>query len=103
MNNSKNQKALQLTDEQYLRLLINNTDDPIWLVDTSRNIIECNGAFKKWVHYFVGKELHKGDNVLDSSLDKIYLDKFEMCYQLALDGRSFRSVEDMKVDGETRY
>jgi PAS domain S-box-containing protein len=92
-----------ITDEQNLRALINNTDDPIWLVDTNCNIIECNKSFKKWVSYFINRELDKGDHVLFNGQDKLYLDKFEMCYSLALNGRTFRTVEDMKVNNELRY
>ncbi len=73
------------------------------MVDVACNIIECNESFKKWVYHFLGKELDKGDHVLYNGQDKMYLDKFEMCYQLALKGRSFKSVEDMHVGGELRY
>ena len=90
-------------DENNLRTLINNTDDPIWLVDLEYNIVECNKSFKKWVSCFIGKELSTGDNVLYNGLNKLYHEKFEMCYQLALNGRSFKSVEDMYVDGLLRY
>src|ERR1700749_2020018 len=92
-----------VADEYNLRKLINSIDDPIWLVDTECMIVECNQAFKKWVFYFIGQELNKGDHVLFNGQDKMYADKFEMCYSLALNGRSFKSVEDMKVNGETRY
>jgi len=92
-----------LTDEQNLRLLINNTDDPIWLVDTNCNIVECNVSFKKWVSYFIGKELGKGDHVLNNGADKMYFEKFEMCYLLALNGKTFKSVEDMRMGDEIRY
>src|SRR5580698_2702185 len=70
--------------EQNLRILINNTDDPLWLVDTHCVILDCNPSFKNWVAHFIGKELSPGANVLDSSLNRLYLEKFEMCYQLAL-------------------
>jgi PAS domain S-box-containing protein len=92
-----------LTDEQNLRLLINNTEDPIWLVDTHCRLLEHNHAFAKWIQHFTGKPFMLGDHVLHGELDRLYLDKFEMCYRLALSGRSFKSVEDFKVDGETRY
>lgn len=92
-----------IADEHHLRLLINNTDDPIWMVDTDLNIIECNSAFKKWVFWFIGQELDKGDHVLYNGKDKMYQEKYEMCYQLALQGRTFRSVEDMHINNETRY
>ena len=75
----------------------------MWLVDTNYNIIECNKSFNKWVAHFIGIELIKGDHVLYHSKNKAYLDKFEMCYKLALNGRTFRTVEDMKVNDETRY
>ena len=89
--------------ETDLLVLINNIDDPLWLVDTDFNIVACNNSFKKWVSYFIGIELCVGDHVLYNGQDKIYLEKFEMCYQLALNGRAFKSVEDMKIGIETRY
>ena len=95
--------AKVIADEKNLRMLINNTDDPIWLVDVEFKIIECNSSFQKWVSHFIGKELGKGDNVLNDGLNKTYIDKFETCYQYALNGHSFKSVEDMLVDGRLRY
>lgn len=92
-----------VADEGNLRRLINSVDDPIWLVDTNCIIVECNRAFKIWVSHFIGQELDKGDHVLFNGHNKTYQDKFEMCYSLALNGRSFKSVEDMQVSGETRY
>ncbi len=92
-----------IENERNLRMLIDNTDDPLWLVGVDYNIIECNTAFKKWVACFVGVELASGDNVLYNGKNKLYHDKFEMCYRLALSGRSFRSVEDMMVENELRY
>ena len=92
-----------IADEQNLRALINHIDDPIWLVDTGCTIVECNNAFKKWVSHFIGQELDKGDNVLFNGQDKIYFEKFETCYQLALNGRAFKSVEDMRINNELRY
>ncbi len=99
----KNDIEKATADEQNLRVLINNTDDPIWLVDKAYNIVACNRSFKKWVRYFIGIELDKGDHVLYNGLDKAYFDKFEMCYVLALNGKTFKSVEDMKVGDEIRY
>ena len=92
-----------IADENNLRILINNTEDPIWLVDSEFSIIECNSSFKKWVSHFIGKELDRGDNVLDNGHNKVYLDKFESCYQYALNGHFFKSVEDILVDGRLRY
>jgi len=43
------------------------------------------------------------DNVLFNGKDKIYFEKFATCYELALKGRAFKSVEDMKINNETRY
>lgn len=100
--NTANSKTL-ISEEEYLRLLINNTDDPIWMVGRDYKIVECNYSFKNWVRCFIGRELDKGDHVLDNGRDKMYLEKFEMCYQLAFNGTAFKSVEDMVVDNETRY
>ena len=103
MTEKKDDISKVVEGEQNLRILINNTDDPIWLVDTNCIITECNGSFKQWVSHFIGKELATGDHVLYNGLNKIYHEKFEMCYQLALNGRAFKSVEDMKIGDETRY
>ena len=92
-----------MTKEQNLSILINNIDDPIWLVDTNLCILTCNHSFKKWVSHFIGIELAEGSHVLFEGKNKSYLDKFEMCYRLALDGRTSRTVEDMQVGHETRY
>ena len=63
----------------------------------------CNDAFRKWIAYFVGHELHTGDNVLSEKLDKEYLDKFSMCYELALKGKIFNAVEDVKIGDELKF
>lgn len=93
----------RITPEGYLKLLINHIDSPIWMVDTECTIIECNQAFKGWVFHFIGTELNKGDNVLFNSRNKLYLEKFEMCYQLALKGKEFSTVEDVQINNETHY
>ena len=103
MSENTNEIQKIVAAEQNLRVLINNTDDPIWLVDVNCVIIECNQSFKKWVNYFIGQELDKGDNVLFEGKNKIYLEKFEMCYRLALSGSAFRSVEDMNIEDSLRY
>src|SRR5258707_889549 len=92
-----------VSNKNNLRALIDNMDDPIWLVGTDYHIIECNAAFRKWVSCFIDTEIGKGDNVLFNGRNKIYHDKFEMCYRLALGGHTFRTVEDMKVGEELRY
>lgn len=95
--------AMPISDEHNLRILVDHTDDPIWLIDCDLNIIECNASFRKWISFFVGKELKKGDNILCESLDKRYLNKFAACYQQALHGNAFSSVEDMNVGEELKY
>jgi PAS domain S-box-containing protein len=92
-----------IANEKNLQLLINHIDEPIWFVDKTCTIIECNKSFKKWVACFIGCELQEGDHVLFNGQNRIYAEKFESCYQLAFKGESFRSVEDMNVNGEIRY
>jgi PAS domain S-box-containing protein len=92
-----------LAAEQHLRALINNTGDPIWLVDTDLTILECNQAFRTWVRNFIGHELDRGDHVLFNGLHKSYLEKFEMCYKFALNGNAFQAVEDMWVGDMLTY
>ncbi len=92
-----------LIDENNLHILINITSQPIWLVDNNCKIVLCNTAFRKWISYFIGSELEIGDNVLDANLGDAYLNKFRMCYELALSGKSFVTVEDMLVDNELKF
>jgi PAS domain S-box-containing protein len=92
-----------IADEGNLRALIDSTEDPIWLIDTQYTILECNAAFGKWVSCFIETVIGKGDNVLYGGENIPYHNKFEMCYKLALSGKTFRSVEDMNVNGELRY
>ena len=90
-------------DRNDLQILINNTDEPIWLVDTSFHLLECNRAFKEWIKAFTGLPLDLGDNILEPTLDKHYLNKFETCYTLAASGSAFRTVEDMVINGVVHY
>lgn len=90
-------------NEQNLRLLINNTEDPLWLVDANYTILECNPEFEIWVSHFIGQTIGRGDNVLWEGANRVYNDKFEMCYKLALSGSNFRTVEDMTIAGAIHY
>ncbi len=92
-----------LIDEQNLRILMDIIDQPVWLVDRDCNILLCNEAFKRWIAYFIGVPLAKGDNVLDIKLGPDYLNKFKMCYELALNGKTFNTVEDLMVNGEMKF
>ncbi len=84
-------------------MLINNIGEPLWLVDNQLNILDSNKAFALWVAHFIGQPLGKGDNVLFEGKNKLYADKFETCYKLALTGHNFRTVEDMHIDGAVHY
>ncbi len=90
-------------NEKNLRVLINSTEDAMWFVDKNCNIVLCNEHFKKWIYNFTGKNLDIGDNVLYEGYDSSYLDKFEMCYRISLNGKSFTAIEDMKQDGKQRF
>lgn len=99
----KEQNESILLDEQNLRILINIIDHPVWLVDTNCKIVICNRPFKKWISYFIGKELDNGDYVLSDDMDNQYLDKFRTCYQLAISGKVINAVENMMVDKEMKF
>lgn len=92
-----------LIDERNLRILINITDHPIWLVDVNCNIVLCNDAFRKWIFNFSGKELSTGENVLANDLDATYLEKLSACYDLARTGKNFTAIEDIKVGDEVKF
>ena len=92
-----------LIDERNLRILINITPQPVWLIDRNCNMLISNEPFKKWITYFTGRELNVGDSVLSEDLGVNYLNKFRMCYELAMSGKTFNTVEDMIIDGELKF
>lgn len=92
-----------IADERNLRSILDNSEDPIWLIDTQLVILECNVAFRKWVYCFIDAEIGKGDHVLYNGIASGYHQKFDLCYKLALSGKTFRTIEDMNVAGELRY
>lgn len=91
------------TDSGLAEMLINNMVEPLWMVDNHLNILACNNAFVEWVQHFIGVPLKRGDNVLYDGKNEIYACKFEACYNLALTGHNFRTVEDMLIDGQVHY
>jgi nitrogen-specific signal transduction histidine kinase len=84
-------------------MLVNNIAEPLWMVDTQLKILACNDAFIQWVQHFIGVPLKRGDNVLYDGKNEVYTCKFETCYNLALTGHNFRTVEDMLIDGQVHY
>ena len=103
MDGNKNSVDRIIADEQNLRILVEGMDDPLWLVDTNYNIVACNSAFKEWIAHFIGCPLDKGDNILFDGKDKVYYEKFEMCYRLAMGGKSFKTVEDIHIKAVVHY
>ncbi len=92
-----------LIDETSLEILINIIEQPIWLLDTECRLVLCNRAFKPWIACFTTIELAIGDSVLDDAYGQSYMNKFKVCYELALSGRNFTTVEDMMVGGELKF
>jgi PAS domain S-box-containing protein len=92
-----------IKDEQYLRLLVECMEDPMWIVCPDYNILECNAAFTHWCEHFTGRKIGKGDHVLLNGDHKGYAEKFDVCYKLAFGGKDFKSVEDMQIRGATHY
>lgn len=103
MNQDESRIAALIADEQNLRMLVESMEDPMWIVGPDYCVLECNAAFSDWASHFTGKRIGKGDHVLLHGEHKTYSDKFEMCYKLAFDGRSFKSVEDMHIKGILHY
>lgn len=103
MESYENTEEANFGDEHNLRALIEHIEDPIWLIDARSTILECNAGFRKWVSCFINAELGKGDNVLYNGQNTDYYNKFEMCYKLALSGKTFRTVEDVYINGTVHY
>jgi len=58
------EEALRFREEQ-LRALINNTDDPIWSIDTEYRLLAVNAAFQAVIQILVQQTAVLGDNVLE--------------------------------------
>lgn len=103
MNHDQSLIQALAADEQNLRMLVESMEDPMWIVSPSLHVLECNAAFATWAGHFTGRSIGKGDHVLLNGNHKSYADKFEMCYKLAFNGRSFKTVEDMQIHGAIHY
>jgi PAS domain S-box-containing protein len=76
-----------------LAALINNTNDPMWSVDTNFRLITSNEAFSRMVEKLSGKPLRHGDLVLSPQFKENYLSRYREYYIRAFSGEGFTTVE----------
>ena len=73
------------------------------MTDKYCNLLIGNDAFQTWIYHFTGQRLENGQSLLMNHFSRFYLDKFEPCYQSALEGKTITTVEDMYVDGVQKF
>ena len=86
-------------DRNNLKALINNTDDPMWSVNRSFNLIVANGAFDRMVQALTGQTVEKGKSVFPAGLNPVRLDTFRAYYERAFAGERFTVTEYSDLAG----
>ncbi|MDB5210969.1 MAG: hypothetical protein JWQ30_1796 [Sediminibacterium sp.] len=79
-------------DRNNLKALINNTNDPMWSVDTNHKLITSNEAFDTMVERMTGKPLRKENDVLAGDFGAELLNDFRKYYERAFSGESFTEI-----------
>jgi len=79
-------------EKNNLASLINNTNDPIWSVDTDFKLITSNQAFIELMNKITGKIIAKGNNVLLKDLGEKQLGQYKKFYERAFSGETFSEI-----------
>lgn len=104
------EEALRLREEQ-LRALINNTDDPIWSINTEYRLLAVNAAFQAVIQILVQQTATLGANVLEyfpevgnnrRSLWKGYYDSVLQTGKQVVAEHQY-SLDGMTVDSEMSF
>jgi PAS domain S-box-containing protein len=88
-------------DRNNLKALINNTNDPMWSVDTNLRLITSNEAFDKMVEMMTGKPLGKENGVLAGGFSVELLNNFRKYYDRAFSGESFTEIVHSGIPWDT--
>ncbi len=93
---SENRRLMQVEaalreSEAAFRALIENADGPIWSVDPQYCLLASNTRFRQNAQTRLGREIARGENVLDGALDATR-QEWQNYYDRGLRGDSFRIV-----------
>ncbi|MFN7013504.1 MAG: PAS domain S-box protein, partial [Bacteroidia bacterium] len=88
-----------------LHYIINNTDDPIWSLDTEMKLTVFNRAFTDLVQKFFGFRPEVGQHLFDTIVEKGNPDQTEcrQYFRKALDGQAVRFERVYEVENEKVY
>jgi PAS domain S-box-containing protein len=84
-----------------LKALINNTNDLMWSVDREFKLVTSNKAFDDMMLYLTGKNIVKGDNLIETDFDTEKLNRFKVFYERAFNGEAFTVVEHDQTPQES--
>lgn len=87
-------------DEYKLRSLIDNTNDLIWSVDTTFNIVTVNQAFINRVLELTGKKPVIGGSIFSLGLNNETINKWRLHYERAAGGENFTVYERHILEGD---
>ncbi len=88
----KNEKR-RVFDKNNLNALINNTQDLMWSVDSSYNLITANKPFDEMAKDTFGKIVEKGSSVLSVGYTAKVLEEFKNSYDRTFSGEMFTEVK----------
>lgn len=82
-------------DRNNVAALINNTKDLMWSVDKELKLITFNDAFNKTIEEMIGKQMAKGDYVLDAGFSEEQISRYKTLYSRSFSGEAFTVIEQM--------
>lgn len=82
--------------------LINSTDDYIWSVNSTYELVSCNQAFKARLKEILGREVQEGDYVLSEEFGTKDIKKWKSFYDRALKGEHVNEISKSSGTGNQK-
>jgi PAS domain S-box-containing protein len=95
------QRKIQLSETK-LKGLINNSDDLIWMVDTSGVIVTANGAFQQMFKETFGFEPDLSNKMEFDESSGTFLGNWSKYIRQAFQGTNLRVEEEVTLNGKMR-
>ncbi len=80
-------------EQSNLDALINNIKDELWSVDRDYRLITANEAYKKLMITLSGKQVNRGEKLLDTNYSEDQIFRFKAYFDRVFAGESFTAIE----------
>ncbi len=92
-----------IADDLNMKALINNTEDLIWSIDSSMNMITANQSYLNTVQALSGRVPLPGEAIIDERFGETLVKEWRNYYSRGLSGEQFTVEHETNLDGNTRY